>query len=177
MRRSVWVAFGVLCVLSGSSWVIPDGGGLALLERQGLVYGLVGLGASFLARRDAWSWGGGLRLAVVAVGFFGVPMVVVEFARGSVGEMNRSALFAMVPVVVVLAVAMGNEERGARRFLIPALVGLAGLLLLLPLGLTGSLRGQLMLALVAGAVIVVGVASVRLYGLLSGLPFVHAVAV
>jgi drug/metabolite transporter (DMT)-like permease len=79
--------------------------------------------------------------------------------------------------VVVLAVAMGNEERGARRFLIPALVGLAGLLLLLPLELAGSLRGRLMLALVAAAVVVVGVASVRLYGLLRGVPFVGAVAV
>ena len=42
----------------------------------------------------------------------------------------------MVPVVVVMVIAAGDAtglgERGARRYLIPALIGLGGLLLLLP---------------------------------------------
>jgi hypothetical protein len=115
------------------------------------------------------------------VGFFGVPAVIVEYARSSVPTMSRSALFAMVPVVVVLVVAAGEwterEERGARLFLVPALAGLGGLLLLLPLELSSSARGRTMLAIVCVAVVVVGLASVWLYRLLRGFAWADAVAV
>jgi len=85
-------------------------------------------------------------------------------------------LFAMAPVVVVMAVAAGDEERGARRFLVPALVGLGGLLLLLPMSFSGTILGRLMLALVCAAVVLVGLSSVWLYRLLRGVALVHAVA-
>ena len=108
-------------------------------------------------------------------------MVVVEYARGSVPAISRSALFALVPVVVVMAVAFGEsaerEERGARLFLMPALAGLGGLLLLLPLSFSGSVRGWIMLAVVCGAVILVGLSSVWLYRLLRGFAFADAIAV
>jgi hypothetical protein len=71
----------------------------------------------------------------------------------------------------------GQEERGARRFLIPALVGLGGLLLLLPFEFSGSARGWVMLAIVCAAVVLVGLASVWLYRLLHGIALVDAVAV
>jgi hypothetical protein len=193
MRPVVWVGFGVLCILSGSFWAIPDEGGLALLERQGLVYGVVGLVAMLLAGRRVsvwtsfgvssgvssgdWSWSRLLWVAVAMVGVFGVPIAVVVWTRDWVAETNRSALFAMVPVVVVLSVAAGADARGARRFLVPALVGLGGLLLLLPLSSIGTVRGWSMLALVVGAVIVAGVSSVALYRLLRGVRFVEALAV
>jgi len=95
--------------------------------------------------------------------------------------MSRSALFALVPVVVVMAVASGEsserEERGARQFLMPALAGLGGLLLLLPLQFSGSVRGWLMLAVVCAAVVLVGLASVWLYRLLRGFGLADAIAV
>ncbi len=95
--------------------------------------------------------------------------------------MSRSALFAVVPVVVVLVVAAGNmrgpEERGARRFLVPALAGLVGLLLLLPLQFSGSARGWLMLGVVCAAVVLVGLASVWLYRLLRGASLAESVSV
>jgi hypothetical protein len=115
------------------------------------------------------------------VGFFGVPMVVVEYARGNMPAISRSALFALVPVVVVMAVAFGEsaerEERGARLFLMPALAGLGGLLLLLPLSFSSSPRGWIMLAVVCAAVILVGLSSVWLYRLLRGFAFADAIAV
>ena len=141
MRWTLWTAFVVLCVLSGTSWAIPRevSDGLPPLEQQELLFGVIGLTALLFAGRRAWSRSRGLqyaRLAAAAVGFFGVPMVVVEYARGSVPAISRSALFALVPVVVVMAVASGEsagqEERGARWFLMPALAGQGGLLLLLP---------------------------------------------
>jgi hypothetical protein len=108
-------------------------------------------------------------------------MVVAEYARGSVPAISRSALFALVPVVVVIVVAAGEsagrEERRARLFLMPALAGLGGLLLLLPLAFSSSARGWMMLAAVCAAVVLVGVASVRLHGLLRGFALADAIAV
>jgi hypothetical protein len=186
MRWTLWVAFAVLCVLSGTSWAIPRemSDGLAPLEQQGVLFGVIGLTALVFAGRRVWSRSrvlGYARLAAAAVGFFGVPVVAVEYARGSVPAMSRSALFAMVPVVVVLVIGAGEttgrEERSARHFLVPALAGLGGLLLLLPLEFSGSMRGWVMLAVVCAAVVVVGIASVWLYPLLRGLGLADAVAV
>ncbi len=186
MRWTLWVAFAVLCILSGTSWAIPEGTteGLPPLEQQGLLFGVVGLIALLFAGRGSWHRVTGLRfakLAAAAVGFFGVPAVVVAYARGSVPAISRSALFAMVPVVVVLAVAAGDasggEERSARQALVPALAGLGGLLLLLPVQFSGPLRGWVMLGLVCVAVILAGLASVWLYRLLRGIGLAAAVAV
>src|SRR6266550_2711231 len=92
--------------------------GLPPLEQQELLFGVIGLTALLFAGRRAWSRSRGLqyaRLAAAAVGFFGVPMVVVEYARGSVPAISRSALFALVPVVMVVACGdTAGRERGAR---------------------------------------------------------------
>jgi drug/metabolite transporter (DMT)-like permease len=186
MRWTLWIAFGALCILSGTSWAIPAemSGELPPLEQQGLLFGVIGLTALLFAGRRIWSrsnWSEYVRLGALAVGFFGVPIVVAEYARGSVPAISRSALFAMVPVVVVLVVAAGEwterEERGARVFLMPALAGLGGLLLLLPLGFSGSVHGLLMLTVVCVAVVLVGFASVWLYRLLRGFALADAIAV
>jgi hypothetical protein len=186
MRWTLWIVFAALCVLSGTSWAIPRemSDGLPQLEQQGVLFGVIGLTALLFVGHRVWSRSRGLRyarLAAAAVGFFGVPVVAVEYARGSVPAMSRSALFAMVPVVVVLVIgageATGREERSARRLLVPTLAGLGGLLLLLPLDFSGSVRGWVMLAVVCAAVVVVGLASVWLYRLLGGLGLADAVAV
>jgi hypothetical protein len=172
--------------MSGTSWAIPAemSGELPSLEQQGILFGVVGLIALLFADRGVWSRGRGslyARLGGAAVGFFGVPIVVAEYARGSVPAISRSALFAMVPMVVVLVVAAGEwterEERGARLFLMPALAGLGGLLLLLPLSFSRTGRGWIVLAVVCAAVILVGLASVRLYRLLRGFALANAIAV
>jgi hypothetical protein len=177
MRRALWVAFAILCVLSATSWVIPHGEELSVFEQQGVRYAVIGLVALLLGGHRGWSWSLGLRLAVVGIAFFGVPLAVGEWSRGAVPEISRSALFAMVPVVVVMVLAAGDEERGARRFLAPALIGLGGLLLLLPLGFSGSARGRWMIAVVCAAVVLVGLSSVWLYRLLHGVALTHALAV
>jgi hypothetical protein len=186
MRWILWIAFAGLCILSGTSWVIPRGttDELPPLEQQSLIFGVMGIIAFLLAGRTGWSrslWLRYVRLGAAAVGLFGVPAVVAEYARSSVPSISRSALFAAVPVVVVLGVAAsdttGREEHGARRFLMPALAGWGGLLLLLPLGFSGTVRGWVMLAIVCAAVVVAGLASVWLYRLLRRLAFAESVAV
>jgi hypothetical protein len=176
MRRAVWIAFAAVCVLSATSWIVPRSEGLPTLELQGIRYGLIGVFA-FLEARGRVRFGRvGLRVATAGMGFFGVPIVVGEWARFGVPETSRSALFAMVPVVVVMVVAAGDEERGVRRFLVPALVGLGGLLLLLPLQFSGSVRGRLMQAAVCLVVILVGLSSVWLYRLLRRWTLAEALA-
>jgi drug/metabolite transporter (DMT)-like permease len=186
MRWMLWVAFAALCILSGTSWMIPDevSEGLPRLEQQGLLFGVIGVIAFFVAGRGVWFQWMSLRfvwLVAAGVAFFGVPIVVVEYARGSVPAISRSALFAMVPVVVVMVVAAGDvtgrEERGAMRFLVPALAGLGGLLLLLPLQFSSSVRGRVMLGIVCAAVVLMGLASVWLYRVLRGIHYAAAVAV
>jgi hypothetical protein len=173
----VWIAFAAVCVLSAMSWVVPRAEGLPALELQGLRYGLIGLVALLLGRGRIRFGRVGLQVAAAGVGFFGVPMVIGEWARVGVPEISRSALFALVPVVVVMAVAAGEEEHGVRRFLVPALVGLGGLLLLLPLEFSGSLRGRLMQCAVCLAVVGVGLSSVWLYRLLRGMALAEALAI
>ena len=186
MRWTVWAAFAALCILAGTSWVIPEmiGDGLPLLERQGILFGVIGLCALVVAIRRVGPSGVGklhVRMALAAVGVFGVSDVVTEYSRGSLPSFSRSALYAIVPVVVVMAVAagagVGSEERGARRFLVPALAGLGGLLLLLPLQFSGTVRGWTMLAVVCFAVVLTGIASVRMYRLLRGCDLGVAIAV
>jgi hypothetical protein len=176
MNRSVWIAFAVLCILSATSWVIPHGEELPVIEQQGVRYAVIGVFALLLGGSKGWSWREGLHLGLMSVGFFGVPVAVVDWTQGSVSEISRSALFAMVPVVVVMVIAAGDEERGVRRFLIPALAGLGGLLLLLPMGFSGTLLGRLMLGAVCAAVVLVGLSSVWLYRLLRGVDLMQAVA-
>ena len=180
----VGAAFIALCVLSATSWLIPEAtqGGLPPLERQGIVFGAIGLIVLLLGRGAGWRGGGRVYawLAVASLGLFGVPDVVAEYAGGSVPSLSRVALYAMVPVVVVMVVAAGSasegETRGARMSLIPALIGLGGLLLVLPLEFSGSVRGWIMLTIVCAAVVLVGVVSVWLHRLLGATRFTTAVA-
>src|SRR5271168_3663418 len=174
MKRSVWLTFGALCLLSSSSWVVEPYGASTLpsLERQGLLYFVVGFAALLLSGKSSLlricqqSW---TRLVVAGLGFFRIPALAIELASGAVPEVSRSALFALVPIVVAVvlsAVEAGGAERDARRSLAPALVGLGGLLLLLPLSFSSSARGNAMIAVVCAAVILAGIASVWLYRLL-----------
>src|SRR5260370_907739 len=57
MRWNLWIAFAVLCVLSGTSWAIPRemSDGLPLLEQQGGLFGVVVLVALLFAGRGVWS--------------------------------------------------------------------------------------------------------------------------
>jgi drug/metabolite transporter (DMT)-like permease len=175
-KRTVWIAFSVLCLVSGTYWALPSDGTLPVLERQALIFGCTGLLALCFVRHST-TFNKALRLSLAGVGFFGVPIAVVEIVRGSVGGTTRSASFALVPVVVVLVLATGDTVSGVRRLLPPALVGLGGLLLLLPLEFSTSIRGQLMLGLLGAAVILAGVCSVWLYRALQDTGLATAIAI
>jgi drug/metabolite transporter (DMT)-like permease len=186
MKRSVWITFGALCLLSSNAWVAAPFSTTTVpaLQRQGLLYLIIGVGALLVSgrklpsriRKRPWAL-----VTLAGLGFFGIPAIAIEFASDYVGEIKRSALFAMVPIVVAVALsaieAGGPAERSARRSLAPAIAGLGGLLLLLPLSLSNSARGNLMIAVVFAAVILAGLAGVWLYRLLQQFEPSDAVAV
>jgi drug/metabolite transporter (DMT)-like permease len=182
MKRSVWITFGALCLLSANSWVAAPFSATTLpsLQRQGLLYLIISVGALLISGRRLLSriksrpWA---RAAIAGLAFFGVPAVAIEFASGYVNEITRSALFAMVPIVVAVALSAIEAGEPAERSLAPAIAGLAGLLLLLPLSLTNSARGDLRIALISAAVIIVGIAGIQLYRLLQQFEPSDAVAI
>ena len=175
MNRSVWLTFGALCLLSASAWIATpyDTSTLPSLESQGLLYAAIGLIALLISRRQPWSRNqirSSAQLALAGLMFFGLPAAAIELASGSVPAISRSALFSMVPIVVILAITSGEArepgEAGARRLLPPTLVGVGGLLLLLPLDFSGTTRGTIILAVLCAAVIVSGISAVWLFRLL-----------
>jgi len=138
MRRSIWVAFGALCLLLASSWLLPATTIEASpIAQQCCFYGAVGLAAWILSYRQLWErlkrreWLC-LRLAGVSVLLLGLPLVLGEWVRDGISDISRAALFALVPFVVVAVATMRELEPGVRRFFAPALAGFGGALLLLP---------------------------------------------
>jgi hypothetical protein len=112
MKRSVWIGFGMLCLLSASAWVAEPFGGfstLPSLERQGLLYGAIGLAALIVSGARFRTQGeqvgekserSRLQVALAGVLLFGLPAIAIEFASGSIPAISRAALFAIVPTVV-----------------------------------------------------------------------------
>jgi len=119
------------------------------------------------------------KFAVASFGLFGVPTALVESARSGVSEGTIAGLFALLPLAVVSFVPHFDfgrrSESGANRLLIPALIGLAGALFLLPFALPASLREARLDAVVVLAVLIAASASVWLFRLLLDVGVVEAV--
>ena len=187
-RWTIWSAFALLCVLVSSSWLLPVGAndGPSSMARQSYFFCTLGLVAALLASRSLWGrlrereWVL-LRLAALSVMLLGVPAAASEWAQGGVPDVSQSALFALVPFVVVM-VAMGREtvageEFGVRRFFAPALAAFGGALFLLSFNFPVSVRGRTMFAVLLLAVVAVGFASAWIYRLLRGFGMMEALAV
>ena len=179
-KQIVGIGFLLLCLLRATAWIIPSNpDSLPAPEQQAIRYGIAGIGALLFAGRGlsdrlrASTW---TSLSVTSVGLFGLPIVLIGWAQGSVTETGISALFAAVPTVVAIGMATGAEEVG-RRFLTPALVAFGGALLLLPVNLLESLQGDLRLAGLVLAILLVGITSVRMFRLLQSVAYPDAVVV
>jgi drug/metabolite transporter (DMT)-like permease len=193
MKQSVWLIFGALCLLSSTAWIATPLGStstLPPLERQGLLYALLGLIAlsTFALRPESqrkieesksiYPWP---ELALTGIAFFGLPAIALEFATGALPETSRILPFTLTPIVVAVALTASQSdnvaEKGARRTLIPSLTGIAGLLLLLPLNFSNSARSQIMLAVICAAVILAALAGLWLFRMLQGISPLKAAAI
>jgi drug/metabolite transporter (DMT)-like permease len=185
MKRSTWIAFSCLCLLSASAWAAAPFGSSTLppLEQLAILHLVIALGSLLVSGKNWWKrvrnrpWAA---LLIASLMFFGAPALAIELASGAVPEITRSALFALVPVVVAITIAAVDagtpSESSARRSLLPALLGLAGLLLLLPLSFSWSPRGTIMFAVLCTAVVLAGISSVWLHRSLQGFKPSDAVA-
>lgn len=187
ITRPQWCGFLALCLLSASSWLV-DGAWPGLLpaaERQALHDGLIalavgGVGWKSLAwptlRTRPWT-----KLALASVGLLGLPAALLQAAAAGVSEVTAAALFALLPLVVVLLVAnsdFGRTGDGATsRLLVPALAGLAGTLLLLSFALPQSPRQVWLQSVVVCAVVVAAFASVWMYRFLAEFSLGEAVVI
>jgi drug/metabolite transporter (DMT)-like permease len=116
-------------------------------------------------------------VAAVSLLFFAVPMVLVERAREYAPDTSVAVVFALVPVIVVLAVNAFLLEEPEMRLLVPALAGFSGVLFLLPFELPVSARGWESVAELVTAMLFVGCAGVWLYGLLRQMGAVEGMAI
>ena len=182
-RWSIWIVFFCLCLLLSSSWLLPAGATEeSPIAQQACFYGAVGLLAGTFSFRRLWSrvkrrdrlW---LRVAAMSILLLGMPAVLGECARNSISDINRAALFALVPFVVVIVASVRESEPGVRRFSVPALVGFGGVLLLLPFSFPTSLRGQVTFGVLLLGVALAGFASEAIYRLLHGFGTLEALAV
>lgn len=179
-KQFAWTGFLLLSFLRATAWIIPSTeASLPAAEHQAILYGIVGIGALLFATRGlsdrlrASTWAS---LSIGSIGLFGLPVVLIGWAQAGVTATGISALFAAVPAVV--AVVMATESEGAgRRFLTPALVAFGGALLLLPVGLPGSLVGDLKLAGLILAILLVGICGVRMFRLLQSVAYLDAAVV
>jgi drug/metabolite transporter (DMT)-like permease len=181
MKRSVWLVFGVYCLLSSAGWIIaPFGEGGNFYLNQTILYFAIGCGTLLIAGRRLWvqsNRGPWVKLAVAGIVFFGAPACLIRWAGSGVNSILGAASFALLPAVVVLVIVIGWGEDGGWGSLVPALAGFGGVLLLLPAVLPGSVRGQLMLAVVFVAVVLAAVSGVWLHRRMQGVAVTEAVAI
>ncbi|NYF80166.1 hypothetical protein [Granulicella arctica] len=177
MRRLQGFGFALFCLLAGSRWLVENAFPSALppLEQGSLQYAVVGVVAVaiwiFRSRSTDAKFLPWPLLAVASLLLLGLPVLL------NVSSGTGVALFALVPLCVVVGVvACGREARG-RALMMPALIGLAGALLLLPFQLPSTAYGGFMFGVVFVAVLLAAGGSIWMHALLQGRNIAQAVAV
>jgi hypothetical protein len=192
-----WIGFFALCLLSSSAWLVESAwpSSLPLPARQGLdkfaiaivlfCFGLLNEKCRPRFRGKPWA-----KLALSSVLLLAVPALLLEVTSGVVSQPMGECLFALVPVaVVVLAPYFGLPRpseadklplepwRETSHLLLPALVGLGGVLLLLSFSLPESLREAGFDGIVLLAVAAAAIGSIIMYRLLSEFSLIEASAI
>lgn len=183
MKRSVWLVFVVYCLLSSAAWIIaPSLERAFFFERQIILFVVVGVGAiAFSGGRlrtlESRPW---VRLAVAGVFFWGVPACLIRWVESGISSVVTSAAFALLPVVVAVCTISGGVSQDRAEgwgSLTPALAAFGGILLLLPVGLPGPVRGQLMLAVAFIAVVLVAISGEWMHRLMQGVAIADAAVI
>ncbi|RXH55817.1 hypothetical protein [Granulicella sibirica] len=176
MTRRQGIGFVLLCLWASAAWFTVDllPGRLALINGQGLHFFLIGFLAMLYQglrrRRGPGGFASVVPWGVVGVGLLAVPLVLLDAAQSMSALVPGVVVFALIPVVVVTGV-------GRMALLVPALAGVAGVLLLVPAQMPGSPRGWEGLGLTVLAAGVTGACLVVLPRMLRGVETGWAVAV
>jgi drug/metabolite transporter (DMT)-like permease len=175
MRR--WLGFFALCLLWSSAWLVDSvwPSFLSPPLQQGVrdvvlaaVLGLAAFRRIAQAGLRKRPWG---RLALASVCLLSVPATLAKAVAG-VPDVTTSALFGLVPVAVVVMVSYlgpnAEDDTGSGDLLLPALLGMSGVLLLLPFALPDSWHRGGSDALALLAMLVAAAASVSMHRLMRG---------
>jgi drug/metabolite transporter (DMT)-like permease len=106
---------------------------------------------------------GGLAILLV-----GIPDALAGWAQTHVSGSLVTAMFGLIPVILVVVAAQSGFEdpSAALRSLIPAVLGLGGLLLLVPVDLPSSTIGRLSFAVLLATALLLAFVSVSIHRLL-----------
>jgi drug/metabolite transporter (DMT)-like permease len=165
--------FAGFCLIAASVWLLPAVSGVM----RGLAFAVVGIVAAILSGGSSWPGVGRVgRVALAAVLLVGVPEVAGGWVLRHVSSNLWVVVLAVVPAMVVLVVAQSSGD-GVRRLLGPALAGLGGVLLIVPVDVPGSVIGWAALALLVVCAVVIAVTCVWIHRLLREFGVAQAVAV
>lgn len=187
MTRRYWLGFLALCLLGSSAWLVEAAWPslMPTASRECLHYLVITFAVGIFGwkkiARSRFRSTPVAKLAAASVCLYGIPAALIESARSGVSEATIAALFALLPVAVVLSVPQfdfGERVNSATTsVLAPALIGLAGMMLLLPFALPASFGEVRWYAVVVLAVLIAATASVWMYRLLVEVSLIEATVI
>ncbi|MBB5057861.1 drug/metabolite transporter (DMT)-like permease [Granulicella aggregans] len=176
MKQSHILGLVLLCVLSGSGWILlqiypreigfPFAGCIhfAVISVVAAGYGMAKRMA--LPRASIGGW-----ITLSGMGVFAVPALARGISTGAVSEFTSLALFCSIPLLTVLLLG-AFEWTGVRavapRALLTSVFGVGGALLVLPATLPGSTRGWIFFSFMAVCCLLVAVAGIAMHRLIQG---------
>ena len=185
MKRTTWLIFIAFCILSSAAWLLPaPTEPEAALEQHGFLYLVLALILLIAGRHLQWllvNWRQWLLLSAAGIALLGLPALLAELVAASVSAFTVSAIFSLLPVPVILTLAQqdsnSDQTSDVRRFFAPALIAVTGLLFLIPTDLPHSTRGKFLLPVTFACLIVVAIASIRVYGQLQETSMTQALSI
>jgi drug/metabolite transporter (DMT)-like permease len=176
MTRRTWLIFGAFCLLSASGWLLPPVKPWA----RGLTLALFGIAAMFAAGRRSWPVPKEIaQLGLFSILLLSIPDALCAWAQTHVSGSLVTAMLALVPVllVVVAAQAGSDESTSATRTLAPAVLGLGGVLLLLPVDLPVSTIGRVAIGVLLAAGLLIAFASVVIQSVIRKFSIAQGIAI
>jgi drug/metabolite transporter (DMT)-like permease len=184
MKQSPVIAVALLCLLSGSGWIL-----LQVYPRQiefpvaGCIhFAVIGCVAAAycLAKRKGLPKGSGLAgIALSGMGVFAAPALAVGVSSGAVSEFTSVALFCSIPLLTVLLLG-AFEWTGVRglgpRALLTSVFGMGGAILVFPAQLPSAARGWLFFSFMAACCVLAAVGGIVMHKLIQRVAIATTVA-
>ena len=173
MTRPPLLGLLALSLLSSATWFVGDllplegpplaGEGLRLLLCAAVTFCFI---VPRAARDSAWQ---GLRVAAASLGVIALPSVLLNAARGRIASTAGVLVFALMPVATMLIGGGWGREADGLRVLPSAMLGVAGVMLLLPVRLPAGTDGLLGACLLVAAMLLTAASMIWSHRLLRGL--------
>jgi hypothetical protein len=184
MKQSHILGLALLCVLSGSGWIL-----LQIYPREiefpaaGCIHfaviGLVAMGYCLARRTSLPKVPVAGAIALTGMGIFAAPALALGVSAGAVSEFTSVLLFCSIPLLTVLLLSAFDWTgvRGvAPRALLTSVFGMGGAFLVFPGQLPGSVRGWLFFSVIVACCLLVAVSGIVMHKLIRSVAIATAVA-